>query len=315
MQNLGKLLIAVCFFLSLELRAAPPITSWNFDWDDNIFNMPTKIVLFDKQTGKELPVTTGEFANIRDKVGVSGKWRSFEIRKDNTTGSFRFFRDSPTGNYFLDDIQTALKTMKPEVWQAPAWKAFAEALSNPETASRVSIITARGHPPNEIMEGLQYLQKHRYLKHLPPFEKLHAVGGTENPSHAKVQVMRKDLDALQATAIRADTPPVMNAAGTSTQKMHLWGFSDDDYGNYQVALKELSKDIQAGKYPDVKVTLFYTGTHNPAYQPHAVVIRPDGTTRPFHASEMPETGPHRVVAGSHDKCSSIYEFLTKSVAH
>src|SRR3989344_4685643 len=55
------------------------IQAWNFDLDDNVFNMPTKIILFEKDTKKEKAVSTSEFARIREKIGKEGPWQNYEI--------------------------------------------------------------------------------------------------------------------------------------------------------------------------------------------------------------------------------------------
>ncbi|MBI3555949.1 MAG: hypothetical protein HY074_06785 [Deltaproteobacteria bacterium] len=91
-------------------RELAQVTAYNFDWDDNAFFMPTKIVLFNKKTGAEHPVTTGEFAEIRAHVGKDGEWTDYEIRLDDSTGSFRYFREGTQGqNYFLLDAAEGLK--------------------------------------------------------------------------------------------------------------------------------------------------------------------------------------------------------------
>src|SRR4051812_5783435 len=98
--------VLLFLMLSSPLHAEPrsQVLAWNFDWDDNIAFMPTKIVLFDKQTGTELEISTGEFADVRNEVGKSGKYAGYETRDNPVTGSFKYFRDGTSQNYFLQDI-------------------------------------------------------------------------------------------------------------------------------------------------------------------------------------------------------------------
>ena len=44
----------------------------NYDWDDNIIFMPTRIVFFSKKTNlpQEIEVSTELFAHVRSKVGT-----------------------------------------------------------------------------------------------------------------------------------------------------------------------------------------------------------------------------------------------------
>lgn len=257
-----------------------PVMGWNFDWDDNICYMPTKIILFSRHDGSELPVTTGEFAKIRSDIGKKGKWRDYELRGDAETGSLRYFFHVSGRNYFLEDLKTVVEGSKPEQWQGPSWKYFVEAMQSPETVVWTTIITARGHTAEDMMEGLHYLRDKGYLKNVPPAENLYAMGRGENPSLAKTVVMRKILNSIQEVPISPTMPEVVDREGHGKKKLHLWGFSDDDQGNFDTAVKVLSAEVKAGKYPDVKITIFFTGGADRRAHARRVILTPDGGTRP-----------------------------------
>ena len=53
------------------------------------------------------------------------------------------------------------------------------------------------------------------------------------------------------------------------------------------ALAALSQDVKSGRWPDVRITLVYTGTNDRAMQPHAVVLERDGSVRPAPPSATP----------------------------
>ncbi|MBI4347593.1 MAG: hypothetical protein HY553_12110 [Elusimicrobia bacterium] len=275
-------------------RAISRILGWNFDWDDNIFYMPTKIVLFNTKTGEEKLVTTEEYAHIRQKVEKGeGEWAGYKTDDDPKTGSFRYFLDAGGKNYFLEDIKAALEGKK-AAWQGPSWDAFVFALSRPETAARTTIITARGHSAENMLEGLRYLQSRGHIKHLPQVVNLHGVGHAKykataaSPSAAKVKVMRDVLDEISAQPLEDDAPPVLSQNGKSKKPLHLWGFSDDDWGNFDAAVKALSEDVKAGKYANVKITVFYTGKNNPRHEAGAWVLTPEGELRPVTTDEHGE---------------------------
>ncbi len=258
------------------------IVAWNFDWDDNIFFMPTKIVLVDKRTGATREVTTGDYAKIRSSLGTPGEWEHFSTDPD----SFRYFG----GKYFLQHIREAVLSGDTS-WQGPSWKAFVEACSRPQTALHTTIITARSASPEDMLAGLRFLQEQGYLKHLPPLENLYGVGAAHaaNPSAAKAEVMRIILDRIQAVPLGDDAPPVVSQDGQSRRPLHLWGFSDDDWGNFSTALEFLSAAVRAGRYGNVKITVFYTGTNTPEHPPGAWIIRPDGVARPSTPIERTES--------------------------
>lgn len=274
-------------------KGTAPVSSWNFDWDDNIAFMPTKIEIFSTANEANLEVTTGEFAEIRGLLGKPGKYENYKTDPDNTTGSFRFFRDAPGRNYFLEDLNLALQSPE-STWQGPSFSAFTKALSKPELAARTTVITARGHSPESMMAGISRLQEQGYVKHLPTLEHLYAVshpsfgGLASNPSETKAVVMKKLLDELETVPVARTARAVLDRDGEKKAQMHLWGFSDDDWGNFSTAVKVLSNEVQNGKWGHIKITVFYTGTRTPEIPPHNVIIKSDGTTRDQTAKEVAE---------------------------
>jgi len=118
-----------------------------FDWDDNILNMPTKI-LMDKKEGanwKPVQVSTSNFTIFRNDP-------EYRLRNDDPNQAYSEFRDiGPRGsNAFLEDCKIALRENK----KAPSWNSFLECLSS---GSIFSIITARGHGPEAIRKGVEYI--------------------------------------------------------------------------------------------------------------------------------------------------------------
>jgi hypothetical protein len=77
----------------------------------------------------------------------------------------------------------------------------------------------------------------------------------------------------------------LDAAGTVKAQVKLWGFSDDDYGNFSRAITALSPEVKRGRWPNVKIILFFTGFNNPKEKARAIVLTPDGGTRPLRNEE------------------------------
>lgn len=263
----------------------PTVSGWNFDWDDNIFYMPTDVVLYNKTTDGVRTVSTAEFATARVQLGQPGEWEAYEVRDD----SFRYFRDGANGrNHFREDIDKAIGGNNP-VWVGPSWDPFQFALSRPETAQRVTIITARGHSRPAMLDGLRFLQARGYFRHLPPEENLYAVshpdfaGSAADPSAIKADVMKDIIDEIEKLPIDTDAS-VRNRDGDGSALLHLWGFSDDDWGNFEAAQDELSKEVEKGRWKKVKITVFFTGIHDLSHEPCRLVIKSDGSLR----DQLPE---------------------------
>lgn len=284
-----------------EVRAIgriPQVTGWNFDWDDNIFFMPTRIHIFHRETGERADISTADWALIREQVGKEGKYASYTLQPS----SLADFADDPTGraNHFLNDVVRAMETSS-TAFKGPSWDAFVKACASESTAAATTIITARLHSPGTIHAGLVELHRRGILKFLPPKENIFPVsnpavaaelggGSAINPSAAKAVVMARVLDQIQAHGLHAGARRVLAPDGSEHRRMHLWGFSDDDYGNYAKAVAALSVEMKKdpGRWKDIKVTVIFTGTNHPTVKPHAVVLGPDGAARPYLRAELVE---------------------------
>jgi len=131
-----------------ETRSNIVLLMYAFDWDDNILNMPTVIHMEQLIDGEWVPtdVSTAEFAEVR---GDSDNWR---ILNNNPDDAFSEFRDiGPRGDVaFLEDLKKAISGNN----FGPAWDDFMECLVN---GSLFSIITARGHEPDAMRKGVEWI--------------------------------------------------------------------------------------------------------------------------------------------------------------
>ncbi len=284
---LSSLLFNACSTPVSPKKTSPSqIVSRNFDWDDNIFYMPTSIIIFNDKTGTEKKISTEDFAVVRTQLGKKGEYKDFKTSEDPKKGSFRYFRDGDKNNYFLEDIKLATEHEPTNKWQGPEWNDFVDALSHEATAQYTTIITARGHKAESMLAGLIYLKSQGFIKNLPPVKNLYAVShpsykaSAANPAAIKAKVMEKLLDSFEAKGVIKELDIVLNQDGTGKAALHLWDFSDDDYGNFSKALEQLSIGVKKGRWPHIKITLYYTGKKATGIAAHAVVIKSDGTTRP-----------------------------------
>ncbi len=283
------------------------VVGWNFDWDDNIMYMPTKIVLFKKNSNQEFLMDTGSFAVHRKSIGKPGRYifkgknlANYQVLTAKNKNSFRYFRDGKNQeNYFLDDLKVAFKQSE-SVWKGPSWDAFVFALGQQSSAKRTTIITARGHSPKAVIQGLKYLKKIGKIKYLIPEGNIYTVsnpkisarfsakGGAANPSAIKAEIMKTILDDLQKVPVSSAIKPSINRDGNGVVRQHLWGFSDDDWGNYEKAVSVLSSGVAKNRWPNVKVVVFYTGRHDKKRKQQIRVLKSDGSVRPRIAAEARE---------------------------
>ena len=267
---------------------------YNFDWDDNVMFMKTKIWYFHKNPEKakakglplEIPISTETFRHTRKKVGVKTSYGYYKVSRSKISettkddskavkinykdyeivdpgrdssltcgrNSFREFRDGDEVNYFLEDLKYSLKNKL----YGPCWDKFVKCLSNKTTAAKMTIITARGHSPKAMYEGLKYLKAQGYIKYLPLMRHVFPVsyqgldkkyvGSADNPSEAKKNVIINSLDIYQEEA--ADCPK---------NQPREFGFSDDDHNTIETIKESLIPLVEEGRWPNLKIALYFTG--------------------------------------------------------
>jgi hypothetical protein len=243
-------LSAPAYSKSIQAKATPAVVvGMAFDWDNNVFEMPTQIMLFDKTTGEQRGVSTEEFALIRAQIGKPGTvWEKYELRPSPEEGSLRFFSDHAKEGHdtFANDVKKAMSTPGYH-WKGPVWDDFVFAMKNKATAEQSWIITARLHNPKTIHDALDTLKKKGLFKNVLPEQNIWAVsyegfnqnfekafakkspdGGAAVPSARKAAVMENILDSVNARALPPHAKKTLAASGSGEVVQHLWGFSDDD---------------------------------------------------------------------------------------
>jgi len=137
-------------FIKESVTGKGTLLFYAFDWDDNILNMPTEIMV-QTEDGGEVGMSTADFAVYRSKIGKE----EFEYNGKTIVGldyntAFRNFRDIEDPEIFKKDVAKALQM---EAF-APAWDDFIECLTN---GSIFAIITARGHESAGMRKGVEYI--------------------------------------------------------------------------------------------------------------------------------------------------------------
>jgi hypothetical protein len=237
-----------------------------FDWDDNILNMTTVIHMEHLIDGEWIPedVSTSKFAEVR---GDKENWR---ILGGDTELAFSEFRDNgPRGDVaFLDDVKESIESGK----FAPAWPKFIKCLTN---GAIFAIITARGHEPEGIRKGIEYIideilddtQKEDMYRHLLKFANLFKVPDVDSIPRilrgvASENILVKEyLDLCHLVGVSAPSRGGSPANPEASKEEALIdfirdanmyasrigytakvGFSDDDPGNVRHVIHALSKD-------------------------------------------------------------------------
>jgi hypothetical protein len=212
-----------------------------FDFDDNVANLSTSIFIYHKDSGAEVCLSSREFAEHSAHIGKRGPYKDFRIDYDDQKGTFRCFRDKDLGlvrrwlggrQTFVRDLAHALG-LEEFHWQGPSWSCFKHAVFNRRP---ISLITARGHHPETLKEGIQLMVREGHLPHEPNYLSLFPV------SHPRIKsqlglALNTPIAQLKQAAIRASVQEAFRTYGFSPH--HRFGMSDDDPENVRLIVEEM----------------------------------------------------------------------------
>jgi len=260
MKDYHKVIVKEIINEIIQEKQTPVMKYYAFDWDDNLMFMPTKIHLKDDK-GKSVGMSTEDFAEYRTDIGE----KPFEY-KGHTIVSFdeEPFRDFRVSGdkQFITDVMSAPT--------GPAWDDFVEAVNN---GSIFAIVTARGHTPSILKEGVYRLIKqnkygldsNQLAKNLLKYRDLadedklskdqlirsyldmcrfHPVsfgdGSATNPEQGKIDAMEEFVGYVKNLSHSLQQKAFMKNK-ISNYFTPFIGFSDDDVRNVETMKKHFDK--------------------------------------------------------------------------
>jgi len=240
-----------------------------FDFDDNIAFLSTPLILFHKTTGEELRVGSGEYAKIHPHIGEPGRYQDYEVRFDDETGTYRNFRDIKISDIeklegkkqiFVQDLAEVLGF--PDVqWKGPSWQCFYHATFNRRP---ISVITARGHDPKTLKEGIQLFVEKQFLPHEPNYLSVFPVNHKPTRHILGDTSLTMSAAQLKQKAIRASVEKALDVYGHNPH--HRFGMSDDDPKNIQLIAEEMTR--LKTDYPEM--SFFLIATHDGNFVKHEI---------------------------------------------
>jgi hypothetical protein len=245
----------------IQDQLKPTMKYYAFDWDDNLMYMPTKIYLKDED-GNSVGMSTEDFAEYRSEVGKE----PFEYEGHTIVGfdddAFRDFKVTGDKKFLVDAMKAPT---------GPAWDDFVEAVNN---GSIFAIVTARGHTPSVLKNGVYNLikkNKHglsekELVKNLRKYRdisdeedmtddelvrtylemcKWHPVtfgeGSAANPEELKVSAMRQFMEYVRNLSQRLQEKAYMKNKISNYFTPYI-GFSDDDLKNVETMKKHFDDE-------------------------------------------------------------------------
>lgn len=237
---------------------------YSFDWDDNILNMPTEIMVI-SDNDVEVGMSTSDFAIYRSKIGKENFDYNGQVIVGFATEPFRNFRDANDPEIFKKDVAKAISMGN----YGPAWHDFIECLTN---GSIFSIITARGHEPEGMRKGVEFIidnledsEKEKMHDSLLMFLHLYSKSPSSEQNYesidrfSKSELVSKYLNLCHFVGVsapsRGGSPDNPEAAKEEALRDFIRdvnnyarkigysakvGFSDDDPGNVRHMTKALS---------------------------------------------------------------------------
>jgi len=242
----------------------PDMKYYAFDWDDNIMNMPTKIIL-KTEDGEEVGMSTEDFAHYRSMIGKE----NFNYEGDTIVGfaddAFRNFGVKGDRKFIVDSMTAPT---------GPAWSDFVEAINN---GSIFAIITARGHTPIVLREacynlilsnrdGISFtelvknLEKYRdiaglsgnqddieilneYLDLCRFYPVSYGEGSATSPEEGKIKAMKEFISYIKEISSNIGKKAFLkNDVSNNFIPEPTLGFSDDDIRNVETMKKHFENE-------------------------------------------------------------------------
>jgi hypothetical protein len=230
-----------------------------FDFDDNVAFLTTPMFLFHQQTGAEVQISSREFAEQSASIGKTGIYSDYRIDHDPVKGSFRSFRDVDLHwlerlrgrkQMFVQDLAAALG--RPDVnWKGPSWSCFYHAVFN---SRPLALITARGHHPKTIQQGIRLWVKEGHLSQEPNYLAVYPVNHPQIKKDLQMPESQS-VPQLKQKALRASVHKALQIYGNNPH--HRFGMSDDDPQNIVWIVAEMQKLKQ--EFP--QMSFFIIQTH------------------------------------------------------
>lgn len=237
----------------------PDTKYYAFDCDDNIMFMPTSIMLL-SENYEEVPMSTEDFAEHRHQIGKESFSYKGTTIVDYAPNPFRNFREEGDKRFVLDSMIASV---------GPSWNDFIECVNG---GYIFAIITARGHNPKALREGVynlimankngidtrtlaKNLNKYRNIgnevsddtksKALTPNElreyldlcKFYPVtfgeGSAANPEEGKIKAMKEFISYCKDMAREIGEKAYFKNDVENNEILPIIGFSDDDPKNIE----------------------------------------------------------------------------------
>ncbi len=225
-----------------------------FDLDDNILLMDTKILLFHKETHREIEISSAELARNTKTIGKSGKYADYYVNPDDRVGSYRNFRDRKRSfrkpwkkqkQSIEKDLERAIAQPEWE-WHGPSWNHFFYAVLNERP---ISIITARGHHPATIRRALNILYEQGHLLKKPNILSIYPVSNPAVRRSLGDPELNTPIAVLKKEALHRSVEKAFKKYGYNPH--HRFGVSDDDPANIEeitATLVEIKKEYSENAF-------------------------------------------------------------------
>ncbi len=231
-----------------------------FDFDDNIAFLTTPLILFHRDSKAEMKISSGDYAKHHQTIGQSGPFKDYVLDFCDVSGTFRNFRDLDISEMerlqgkrqvFVQDIAAALGFADFE-WKGPSWECFYHATFNQRP---VSVITARGHHPETLKEGIKVFVQNKVLPLEPNYLSIYPVSHKDTRINLGDPHFTDSTAELKQKAIRASVEKAIEVYGYSAH--HRFGMSDDDPKNIELIVEEMTR--LKSRYPEM--SFFMIETH------------------------------------------------------
>jgi hypothetical protein len=130
----------------------------------------------------------------------------------------------------------------------------------------MSVITARGHDPQTIKDGIKIIVEMGHLPIEPNYLSVYPVSHKATRLHLGDSELSLGTAELKQKAIRASVEMAIQVYGMSPH--HRFGMSDDDPRNIELIIEEMTR--LKNQYPEM--SFFMIETQNGAFVKHEITL-------------------------------------------
>jgi len=220
----------------MDPSGLPDHKYYAFDWDDNVMNMPTKIMVLDDKDN-EIGMSTDDFAEYRNELGKKPFVYNGKTIVGFASNPFRNFRGEGERQFLVDVMSASLMILKQAVY-----KLIKNNVSGLDQEKLVeSLKKYRDFTGEDIKDDNTMIKEYLDMCRFHPVS--FGTGSEANPEEGKINALREFISYCKELANKVGGKVLFKNDVSNNFVVPSIGFSDDDERNVEKVKEFLNKEF------------------------------------------------------------------------